>query len=478
MNAPGQLANSVELHTNDGSTPAERYARLPLPRFSGVAHIPGEDEASGLASLLKTVRFLRDPLTIVKDRLEKYGHVYRHQNFGNGWQVALIGPDANELVFMNKDKTFSSEQGWGPVLDYVFPRGLMLMDFEEHRVHRKTLSVAFKPAPMQNYLGALQDGIARRVARWPTDMKFYPAIKQLTLDLAATSFLGIPWGAEADKINKAFVDMVAASVGIIRSPLPFTQMRRGVKARAFMCGFFAAEIPKRRGANGDDIFSQICNAEHEDEATGKTRHLTDQEIIDHMNFLMMAAHDTLTSSLTSTVYFLGRNPDWQHTLRDEVRGIRQNFGDTIPYEELGRFEKTEWAFKEAMRLLPPVPAIPRRAIRDFTFGNHTILAGTHVGINPMMTHRLPEYWSDPDCFDPTRFSHENSKGRHKYAWVPFGGGGHMCLGLHFAYMQAKAFFFELLDKREIILADDYAEDFQMFPMPKPRDGLPLTLNRL
>jgi len=197
-----------------------------------------------------------------------------------------------------------------------------------------------------------------------------------------------------------------------------------------------------------------------------------------MNFLMMAAHDTLTSSLTSTVYYLGAAPEWQEVLRAEVRGVRAEFGDRIPYEQLDRFEKTEWAFKEAMRLNAPVPALPRRALRDFAFGNHTIPAGTHIGINPMMTHRLPELWPDPDRFDPARFSPEQSKGRHKYAWVPFGGGGHMCLGLHFAYMQAKAFMFELLDKRRIVLREGYEADFRMFPMPKPRDGLPLRLERL
>jgi cytochrome P450 len=475
MNAP---VHPVEFRTDDGSTPAERFARLPRVSFDDVAHIPGEAPVSALNVVLKTVGFYKDPLGNVRERVAQYGRVYRNQNFGQGWQVALIGPEANELVFMNRDKTFSSEQGWNPVLEYVFPRGVMLMDFEEHRVHRKTLSVAFKPGPMQNYLGALQDGIARRVESWPLEFKFYPAIKQLTLDLAATSFLGIPWGPEADRINRAFVDMVLASIGIVRKPLPFTAMRRGVKARAFMCEYFGREIPKRRGASGDDIFTQICNAVHEDEVTGKERPLTDQEIIDHMNFLMMAAHDTLTSSLTSTVYYLGKNPDWQEQVRTEVESVRSEFGDRIPYGELDRFEKTEWAFKEAMRLVPPVPALPRRALKAFTFGNYRIPAGTPVGINPMMTHRLPEYWPDPERYDPSRFSAENSRGRHKYAWVPFGGGAHMCLGLHFAYMQEKAFFFELLHRRRIVLPDAYEADFQLFPIPRPKDGLPVRFDRL
>jgi cytochrome P450 len=445
---------------------------LHLPTFKELAHLPGLKPHP--LPLLRTIEFLKDPLAGVTANVAAFGKVYRVNNFG-GWNVGLIGPDANELVLFDKDKNFSSELGWTPILGRVFPRGLMLLDFDHHRADRKTLSVAFKPEPMRHYLGALNEGIARGIKGWPTDatFKFYPAIKALTLDLAATSFLGIAWGPEADAINKAFVDMVAASIGIVRIPLPGTAMGRGVKGHKFMSKFFAREIPARRGATGDDFFTQFCNARNE---AGDL--LTDQEIIDHMNFLMMAAHDTLTSSLTSTVYHLAKNPEWQDRLRTEIMAIRATAGPELPFDRLGELEQTEWAFKEALRLLPPVPSVPRRALRDFTFDGKTIPGGTHVGVNPMYTHRMAEYWEDPETFDPSRFSHNRSKGRHKYAWVPFGGGAHMCIGLHFAYMQMKAFFYTLLSEYRVVVDPDYVCDFQMFPIPKPKDGLPIRLERL
>lgn len=444
-------------------------ADLPEPSYAELEHIPGMQPAK--IPMLRTFKFLQDPLGYSQRSVETYGRIFRRQDFG-GWGVSMIGPEANELVMFNKDKNFSSSLGWNPVLDQVFPKGLMLMDFEEHRVHRKTLGVAFKPEPMKHYLGQLNDGIARGIAGWPAkgEFKFYPAIKALTLDLAAASFLGVAWGPEADKINRAFVDMVLAATGIVRKPLPFTAMRRGVVARQYMCKFFGAEIPKRRGKAGDDIFTQICNARDED-----GRLLSDQEIIDHMNFLMMAAHDTLTSSLTSTVYFLGKHPEWQDRLRAEIMAVKTETGGPLTYETLGKLELCEMAFKEALRLVPPVPSMPRRALRAFTFMNHVVPAGSHVGINTMMTHRLPDIWPDPERFDPLRFSPENSKGRHKYAWVPFGGGAHMCLGLHFAYMQAKAFLFALLSENRIELAPTATGEFNMFPIPKPKDGLPLRI---
>ncbi len=460
MNAP---VNVKDLY------PADLVAR----GFDDLAHVPGPPPAR--SRTLRTIRFVADPRGTINRLAGTYGPVFRRQDY-MGWGVTLLGPDANEMVLFNKDKIFSSKLGWDPVLELVFPNGLMMMDFDHHRGQRKALSIAFKPAPMKAYLGGLDEGIQRAIGRWRSDapFKFYPAIKNLTLDLAAGCFLGLPWGPEAQAINQAFTDMVLAAVSIVRRPLPFTQMRRGVQGRAYLCDYFAREIPRRRGQVADDMFTQFCNTTDDD---GNL--LGDQAIIDHMNFLMMAAHDTLTSSITSLVYLLGKNPEWQEKLRDEVDGVRARHcpdpGSPLPFEALAELELVEMAFKEALRIVPPVPMIPRRALKDFEFGGFHIPAGAGVGINPLYTHNMPEHWPEPEKFDPLRFTTQMSANRHKYAWVPFGGGAHMCLGLHFAYMQAKCFFFHLLSTRRIELPQGYETEFRLIPIPRPKDGLPVTL---
>jgi cytochrome P450 len=445
-----------------------RPPRLPNPGWAGLRHLPGDSTLLMHLPMWDTARFLRDPLTYTRRQYERHGPVFRVNHFG-GWSAVLIGPDALELTLFDRDRIFSSEQGWGPILHRLFPRGLMLMDFDEHRVHRKALGVAFKPEPMRAYLGALNPGIAERVERWRAAgrIRAYPEIKALTLDLAATSFLGIPWGPEADRINRAFVDMVQAAVGLVRVPLPFTKMRRGVAGRRFMSAFFAREIAARRGRAGDDMFTQICNAVDEE-----GQPLGDQTIIDHMNFLMMAAHDTLTSSLTATMMLLAQHPHWQERLHDEAAALGEA---SLRPERLGDLPLAELVFREALRLYPPVPSLPRCALAPFHFAGHDMPAGTHVGINPMLTHRLAEHWPEPDAFRPERHTPEASRGRHRYAWVPFGGGAHMCLGLHFAMMQAKCFLFHLLSRARIELEPGAGADWQLFPMPKPRDGLPVRL---
>src|SRR4029079_15598916 len=202
------------------------------------------------------------------------------------------------------------------------------------------------------------------------------------------SFLGAGIGPEVEEITNAFVDMVAASVAVIRKPLPGTQMARGVRGRKRIVAYFSEQIPIRRAkGGGDDLFSQLCHATHEDGAL-----LSTQDIVDHMSFLMMAAHDTLTSSLTSFVAQLAAHPEWQHKLRQEVAGLGLAQGDPMSSEHLEKMKLTEMAFQETLRLMPPVPSLPRRPIRDFTFKGYAIPVGTGVGINPMFTHHMPEIW--------------------------------------------------------------------------------------
>src|SRR6202049_1797221 len=414
---------------------------LTPPKRNSLAHIPGDE---GWPVIGRTLAILADPKGEVERMAAKYGHVYRSRVLGET-SISVLGPEANEFVLFDQSRLFSSTLGWGPILGRLFPRGLMLLDFDEHRLHRRALSVAFKSGPMKSYLAALDTGIAARVAQWkaqPGPMLFYPAMKQLTLDLAATSFLGAEIGPEVDEITRAFVDMVAASVAVIRKPLPGTALARRVKG------------------GGQDLFSQLCQAPHEDGAL-----LSTQDIVDHMSFLMMAAHDTLTSSLSSFVGALAAHPQWQTRLRDEVMALGVAAGEATTFDNLEAMPLSEMAFKEAMRLKPPVPSIPRRATRDFSFGGYAMPVGTLVAINPLFTHHMPEIWPDPDSFDPMRFTDEAQRGRHRFAWVPFGGGAHMCLGLHFAYMQAKCFARHFLQNLDVSLEPGYTPDWQMWPIP-------------
>ena len=184
------------------------------PKRNSLTHIPGNE---GWPVVGNTLQALADPKGHIARNAAKYGLVHRNHLFGET-SIALLGPEANELVLFDQARLFSSTLGWGGLLGLLFPRGLMLMDFEEHRLHRRALSVAFKSGPMKSYLADLDRGIAARVRQWktqPGEMLMYPAMKQLTLDLAATSFLGAGIGPEVDEITRAVEAVTRATTRLL-----------------------------------------------------------------------------------------------------------------------------------------------------------------------------------------------------------------------------------------------------------------------
>lgn len=242
-----------------------------------------------------------------------------------------------------------------------------------------------------------------------------------------------------------------------------------MRARDRLSKFLAAKIQQRRETPGPDIFSAVCNTTDDD---GRT--LEDETIVRHMNLLFMAAHDTTASALTSLVYLLGRHPGWQTQVREELVEWRAS-RHVIDQEGLQGLSTTEMVLNEALRLMPPVPSLPRGLTQDVNFAGYTLEKGATVGLHILHTHHMADLWPAPEQFDPKRFAPQKIGDRHRYAWLPFGGGSHMCLGLHFASMQVKIILAELLSRRSIVLGDGYEADMKWLPIAHPRDGLPVEL---
>lgn len=431
--------------------------------------IPGEN---GLPLVGHSFKFMKDCNVLFNEMHAKYGSVY-YNRFLHAKAVHLLSPDGNEFVLLDRDKNFSSRQAWNHALAKLFPNGLMLRDGDEHRYHRRLMGAPFKAHALESYVASMNPDIAGTIAGWglQKDFHFYPAIKDLTLSLASKIFIGEGLSNEADKVNTAFVDMVNASMVIVRYPMFGNKYQRGLAGRAFLKEYFGSRVAAKQASDDTDMFAEISRAES-DEGQGFSR----QDIVDHIIFLMMAAHDTTTSSLSSVCYALARNPQWQDRLRDEINAHGKN---TLDYSAMPSFDTAGLVLKEALRLYPPLPTIPRSAIKDCEFDGFKIKKGDQVFVSPSFTHRMPEIWSDPNEFDPERFNKERAEDKkHKHAWIPFGGGAHKCLGIKFAELQVKLVLFHLLKNYQISVATDYEMPYAPAPIGKPKDLLPLQLTRV
>ena len=423
----------------------------------------------GLPLVGNLPKFLRSPLDNARS-LEVHGNVVRSRTFFE--TVTLLGPDANQFVLHDREGNFTSRGGWAYWIDAVFPGAIMAMDDPAHKHHRRIMQGAFKRSAMERYVQDMGPVIGTALDRWADGrMLVFPQIKALTLNIAARVFMGMALGAEADRMNQAFIDTVEASLALIRKPLPPFAMWRGVKGRAFLVGLMRRQLADKKATEGPDLFSQLCHARGE-----SGERFSDDEVVNHMIFLMMAAHDTTTSTLTTLFYCLARQPEWQERLRADAQALPN---DQLAFADLAGCERTEWAMKEALRLYPPLTSIPRKAARDCSFGGFQIPKGTPVGISPIHTHHMPGIWTDPHRFDPERFSPARAEHKqHQYAYLPFGGGAHLCIGQHFADMEVKSVLHQVLRRFRFSVAPGYTMPYQLVPIAKPRDGLPITLARL
>ena len=269
-----------------------------------------------------------------------------------------------------------------------------------------------------------------------------------------------------------------AERGISSSDPSRSPRRRGVLrglvavgGAALLAGAGGRLLAARRAGHGGDMFSRLVRAKSEEGAV-----LSDADIVDHMVFLMMAAHDTTTSTLTSMTYELAKHPEWQERVREESRALGTA---EVGFEDLDKLASLTWVIKETIRRYPPLPVIPRVATRAFDWAGYRVPANAMVVISPIHTHHMAEWWNEPTRFDPERFAPARAEDqRHTHAWIPFGGGPHLCLGMHFADLQIKSIMHQLLLRYRWSVPAGYAMPVQQAPISKPLDGLPIDLQRI
>ena len=440
-----------------------------MPANSHLKAIPGD---RGLPLIGNTLALMRDPIGIMRQRYDRYGPISWTSSFGLRI-VQMIGPEANQFVMLNRGDLFSNHDGWDFFIGKFFHRGIMLLDFDEHKWHRKIMQQAFNREVLKGYLQRMGPNVEAGIQHWQQvpDFHVLSAIKQLTLDLATDVFMGYELGPEANTINKAFIDTVRAGTALVRANVPGGRWAKGLKGRKVLEAFFRKELPAKRASQASDLFSVLCHATTED-----GHQFTDDDVVNHMIFLMMAAHDTSTITLSTLFYYLAKNPEWQEKLREESLSLGKT---CIEYEDLARLGGIGLAMKEALRLCSPVPSMPRKTVKDVEFQGYLIPKGSFITVSPFFTHYMEEIWPEPGKFDPERFSEARREDKvHPYAWVPFGGGAHKCIGLHFAEMQVKAILHQVLLNYRWSVPDDYEMPLDMTSLPVPGDGLPVKLERL
>lgn len=430
-----------------------------------LARPPRRSGPAGLPVLGSTFDWLKDPKAFSLRLYEQYGPVVDVNYFFKD-VVFLLGVEANERVLMSRDKEFSNQKGWAQV-SRLFAGGLMLLDFDTHLLNRRVIQRAFTHNNLSNYLTSLRDIVEQQLSRWHgvLDIQAYQQIKVVMLQTAASTFLGIEDETECRQMNAELISMLKAAVAVLQLDIPGTAFWRGMRSRAFLQQHLGAKVEERRRRGGDDLFTQLCIESLADDST-----MSNEEVVAHMVFLVMAAHDTTASLLSSLTARLAENPDWQQRVREELGALPDDYG----IRDVENAPVTEAVVNETLRMHPPVPDIPRMTTKEVEVLGHVLPEGTRIVISPGFTHHYAGYWKEPFRFDPGRFLGEQKPMESRYQWLPFGAGAHKCIGLHFSYIQSKVFLRALLRRFSVLPATPEKTEWFHIPFPHPKQSFRLV----
>ncbi|QKW37706.1 cytochrome P450 [Actinomadura sp. NAK00032] len=437
------------------------------PEGSGLEPVRGQP---GLPFVGNTVRFIRRPFAVTRDQYREFGPVTWTWLFGRR-AVVVHGPEAAEAVLVDREGVFAHGPAWQEFLGPFFRRGLTRLDFEEHLQHRRIMQRAFTRDRLRSYTSALAPGIRRDVQAWEHGRGFrmHDHLKVLALTCVLDVFMGVRVERpEAVRVIRALNETIAAGGAIVRFPVPGLRWHKGLQARGRLEEYMRRHLAAKRRGGGDDLFAMLSRAETDD-----GRAFTDEDVVNHMIFMLQAAHDATATTLAMAAYHLGASPAWQERLREESLALGK---PTLEFDDLESLPAAGLVMKEALRLVTSPSMLPRRAIRDTQILGHYIPSGSLVIVPPLTNHRMPAYWTDPERFDPDRFSAPRYEDRvHKYALTPFGGGAHKCIGSHFADMHFKSILHQILLNHRWSIPANGRWPIRMTSLV-PKDGLPVHLS--
>ena len=352
--------------------------------------------------------------------------------------VYLIGPEANRLVLLTQRERFSHDQGWTPVIGDMLGHGLLNMDPPEHTRHRAMMNPAFTAAFMASYLPLMQRVIAERTQGWigRDEVDLLAEAREITFDVAAAALVGFRTGPEVDWLRERFYTLLhgpnfreEAWEQVVQH-----QLRVRDELRSRLLELIAARRQAPSAGQSQDVLGMLVAARDEQ---GQTR--SDEQLLAHVNILLVAGHETTTTLGAWLLYLLGAEPGVGERVDAELAAVLGNRDAPLTSEAVRSLPILAAAIREAGRLHPPVMLLPRGVLAPVEFGGHIVLPGTPVFLVVVAAHRLPTVFAEPERFDPDRFlpPREEDK-RHPYALVTFGGGPRICLGINFAQVEVTA----------------------------------------
>jgi cytochrome P450 len=414
-----------------------------------------------------------------------HGNVVRLR-FGPKTIHLFVHPDDLKVVMQDHYREFGKASRGFSKLKMLLGEGLLTSDGAFWQRQRRISQPAFhqrRIAAFARTMTAAAEEMAEdwhRHARAGGPLDIASEMMRITLTVVVRTLLGsdLPEGGfEKVKwaLEVAIEHMNHNIYRLLDTPafVPSARRRRFEKAVELLDGIVLAIIEKRRraGEGHHDLLQMLMDARDEESGEG----MTDEHLRDEVMTILLAGHETTAIALTWTWYLLSRHAEAGRRLPMELDQVLSGRPPTL--EDLPRLTFTTQVLRETLRLYPPLWAFSRIVKKPMEVGGYALPAGSFTYASPYATHRLAEFWPNPEGFDPERFPDgQEPRDLPKFAYMPFGGGPRNCIGSNFALLELQMIVPTLAQRFRLEVVPGYIARPEPMLTLRPQGGLPMFLH--
>ena len=359
--------------------------------------------------------------------------------------LVVCDPDVIGEILVEKADAFlrdpATRRAFKPT---VGDSSIFVAEGAEWRWQRRAVAPVFRHETILSFVPAFGAMAQRQMQRWRSADLSSPvdaaaAMTRTTFEIIVESMLGGSAHLDAERYSRAFTISFETipwhliyTMFAVPEWMPFPNRKRALAERDFLHRDMRRLIEERRAkpSGEPDLLDLLLTAR--DAETGRS--MNDAEVVNNLLTFVTAGHETTAVALTWALWLLAKDQSAQQSVYDEVVALA---GDgPIEAAHVDGLVYCRQVINEAMRLFPPAPGIGRLPSAPMTLGGVPISGRTRVHIPIFALHRNVRLWDNPTAFDPDRFTAERVKKRSRYAFLPFGGGPRICIGMSFATIEA------------------------------------------
>lgn len=396
--------------------------------------------------------------------------------------VLISDPKLIRAVLQTNQKQYIKNSAYKQ-LELLLGQGLVTSEGDLWKRQRKLIQPSFHKQSINSMFDGMLSCTNEMIDEWKASEKksdqidFAEEMMKITLQIIGKTMLSTDVKATAGSVNVSLSYLLKAidhrATRALNLPLwvPVSAHLRFKKERKVLDEIIYGIINERRktGPKNGDLLDMLMASKYED--TGE--HMPDNLLRDEVMTIFLAGHETTAAALAWTFYLISQNEEVYKKLKKEINDV-VGTGE-ITFQHMQQLKYSKACLNESMRLFPPVWAIGRRALEDNMVGDYLIKKDTDILISPYIVHRDPQYWSNPDIFNPDRWETDEVKDMDKFAYFPFAAGPRMCIGNNFALLESDIIIAKVIQNFDFKFAGKAAPIVKPTLTLRVKDGMPMKV---